>query len=150
MQFNNSSTGSSKGGGLFLTLKDGESAVGVFRGEPVTYFAKWVNGKTYPCSEDEDEASFKFRINFLTRENEVLVAKIFEKGAPTYRDLQAIHQEFNLEETIVKVTRTGEGKESRYKVMPVKENKVSAEMEAQLKAVTLKDLTPKTPDAVQV
>lgn len=135
-----------KGGGNFLRLKDNDLVRGVFRGEPVEFYNKWENGKSHACDAYEEGARFRFRINFVTRENDTLVAKIFEQGPTVYQMLKDLHQEYNLEETIVTIKRTGNDlNNTSYTILPAKENKVASEMEEQLKKLALNDLTPRQP-----
>lgn len=131
----------SKGNGNFLRLKDGEAVQGTFVGDPFEFYSKWENGKSHVCPEGEDGARFRFRINFVLRENGALVSKIWEQGPTVYRALKDLHQEYNLEETIVNVKRTGSDMNNTvYTVMPAKKSQLAPEMVAQVKAVPLQDL----------
>lgn len=127
-------------GGSFLKLKNKESATGVFLGEPYEFFQIWENGKTRVVTEGTPKASFRFRLNFIVKEGNGYVAKIFENGPTVYRDLKAIHQEYNLEDTVVKITRHGEKLETTYTVMPVK-----GQVTPEVKRVKLLDLEVNQP-----
>ncbi len=104
-------------GDLFLRLKDGDSATGVFKGEFLE-FKKIGWGKDsqeFPVTHSE--GSLRFRINFVTPE---LTAKIWEFGITTYNILKDINAEMPLEKTKVKISRRGSTKENTsYTVIPI-------------------------------
>lgn len=147
MQFK--SNPESKGGGsLFLKLSDGDAVQGVFRGDPHEYYQHWVGGKSvvcnHPCAHCKagDEAKFRFRINFVLKENGAFTAKIFETGAKLYRDLKELHEaDYNLEETLVRLKRKGTKLDTEYSVIPSPKKIDAAALKA-LSAVELKKLTP--------
>lgn len=129
-------------GGTFLKLKNKETATGIFKGEVHEYYAIW-DGNTYAeVSPDEKGAKFRFRINFVINEGGKYVSKIWEQGTIVYNDLKALHEEYNLEETLVKITRNGEGTDTTYSVMPAK-NQPTKEQLKKLAGVELNDLNPK-------
>ena len=135
MQFD--STPESGGSADFLKLKDKESVTGVFRGDVYEFCGSWKDAK-FVLGEGK---SFRFRINFLTKDNDVLVAKIWEQGVTVYNQLKDLHAEYGLPETIVKITRTGTGaSDTSYSILPIKKSEVSEAMEKQLAAVVLKEL----------
>lgn len=120
---------------VFIKLEDKEKVQGVFRGNPKIFKTHW-NGKfgelcpesaglgtCARCSNDE-KSKFRFRINFITRQDGKWIAKVFENSYGTYQDIKALHEgEYNLEETCVTISRTGKGlNDTRYQVMPSKGN----------------------------
>jgi len=129
----------------FLKLKDKESVTGVFRGDVHEFSGIWKDGKQTVVPDGTAGASFRFRINFVTKENNELVSKIWEQGVTVYNQLKDLHTEYNLLETIVKITRSGSGpSDTSYSILPIKKHEVTKEMEKQMSAVELKELAPKT------
>lgn len=123
----------SGGGGtnVFIKMKDGDKIEGIFRGDPYVFHQHWVNNKSILCPGENqcptcaagEKAQFRFRLNFITKENDVLVAKIFEGNYGTFKDLREMHQNnYDLEETKVSVVRRGEKQQTRYNILPVKNN----------------------------
>lgn len=107
-------------GGLFLKFKDGESKVGVFRGELYEYFQVWENGKSQVVSEEHPGAKSRFRLNFVTKEDGEMKVRIFEFGLTVYNMLADLSEEYDLEQTAVKITRRGVGTDTTYMVIPSK------------------------------
>jgi hypothetical protein len=106
----------------FLRLKDGESAAGVFRGDPYEFFVLWENKQATVVQEGTPGAKFRFRINFIIKmPNGAYEARILEQGSTVYKDLKAIHKEYNLEQTAVKITRQGSTmNDTHYSLMPLR------------------------------
>lgn len=132
----------SQGDSIFLSLKDGESVTGVLRGDVKADWVDWSSGKPVPTAKDQPGAKFKFRVNFIATQNGALTPKLFSQGTQVYKKLKALSQEYDLERTIVKITRVGSDKKTQYEVMPTKEWKVSDELEAKLLALKLLPLEP--------
>lgn len=115
-----------------VKLEDKDKVQGVFRGDPKIFHTHW-NGKfgelcpgrsvCARCKSDE-KAKFRFRMNFLVRQDGQWVAKVFENNYGTYQDMKALHEgEYNLEDTCVTISRTGKGQnDTRYQIMPTKNN----------------------------
>lgn len=142
-------TEGSMDGKNYLKLKDKESARGVFRGDPYLFRIHWTGQKSAVCSgvscphcKVGEKSSFRFRINFLLRENDQFVAKIWEQGWKVYLQLKALHEsDYDLEKTTVKVSRTGSDKnDTSYAVLPVPNGILSPEGEAKLRGIPLHDL----------
>lgn len=105
----------------FLKLKDGESVAGVFRGELYDFFAAWNNKVSSVVPEGAPGAKFRFRINFITKGPAGYVAKVLEQGSTVYRDLKTLHEEYDLEQTVVKITRHGSTmNDTSYSLMPLR------------------------------
>lgn len=131
------------GGGQFLKLKDKESVYGVFLGELYEFFTVWKDGKSQVASETTPKSAFRFRINFVVKEGNEYVAKIFENGATVYHDMKGLHEEYDLEKIVVKMTRNGAGLDTTYSLVPILKIPVSAEV----KKVALQALEHNEPPA---
>lgn len=139
-----------KEGASFLKLKDGESIEGVFRGDPYDFRNHWdknsqrsvlcTGDSVCPYCEDKEKSRFRFRINFITKENGQLVVKIFESSRTVYEDLAALSQNYLLEKTKVSISRKGEGLKTKYVVQPVPEWKVNEKALAVIEGLKLFDL----------
>ena len=123
-------TGDGKGG-AFLKFKDGESKVGVFRGEVFEFYNVWEGGKSHVVDADHPQAKSRFRLNFITKEDGELKAKTFEFGLMIYNMLADLSEEYDLEQTAVKITRRGTGTDTVYMIIPSK----GQPAENQLKAI---------------
>lgn len=124
----------------FLKLKDGDSCIGVFRGEPHEFYEIFKQGEVPPGTKG---ASFRFRINFVMREGSAYVAKVFQNGITAYKTLQHLNQEYDgLENVVVKITRTGSTKDDTvYHVLPLPpKQQPSEEAWAVITEVELQDL----------
>lgn len=105
---------------LFLNLADKESVRGVFIGDMVEHYVKWVNGKTVESNEDDPEAKVRFKCNFATAdESGQLTAKIWDFSLTVYQMLKDINEEYPLETTKLKITRNGVKTDTTYTIMPL-------------------------------
>lgn len=144
-------------GKYFLRLKSGDSVKGVFRGEPYDFKQHWVNQRGSVCEGDGcphckegKKPSFRFRLNFVLSENGAMVAKIFEQGWMVYESLRSLHgADYDLEKTVVQITRHGSGQDTTYSVIPLQgaKGQVTEGFEKQLGAVALHNLISPTEDA---
>lgn len=104
----------------FLKIKDGESVRGVFVGEFYHFYQKWMNGKSIICEEGDADGKVRFRCNFVTAdERNELTAKIWEFPYSVYEQLKGINDDYELDKTKVKVTRSGTGTDTTYQVIPL-------------------------------
>jgi hypothetical protein len=137
----------------FIRLKDKESVLGVFRGNPHNFRLHWKDKKSSQCKgkengcllcQDKDpkvsKAGFRFRLNFITRENNEFVAKIFEQSWGVYQDLKTLNTDYPLDKYVVKITRNGMDNSTRYNIMPQPNGLIKPELEAQIAKIQLKDL----------
>lgn len=140
MNFNeNPETGN---GGMFIRPKDGESVKGILRGEPRVFWTMWDGKKSHEVSKDHPDARFRFKINLVVNEDGQYKAKIFENGPQMYNDLKALTEDYDLEQTVIKITRKGTGLETRYNVMPLPKP-LDANQLAAIDAVELQNLEGK-------
>lgn len=130
MKFPDSNDGEKKSN-LFIKMKSGDRIEGIFRGDPHIFHQHYYEGKYVDCHSSHDCALcgadekrlFRFRINFITKQDDVLVAKIFQGNYGTFKDLKSMHENnYDLEETKVSITRTGEKQQTKYTILPVKNN----------------------------
>jgi hypothetical protein len=121
MQFTKRELVQGEGGNLFLKLKDGESVTGVFRGEIYEFYSRWDGNRSKVTSVDDPEGKSRFRLNFVTKEENKLVAKIWEFGVGIYNQLADLNEDYSLEETKVKITRRGTGTDTTYNILPTKD-----------------------------
>lgn len=122
---------------IFFQLADGESAVGVFQGESRALYIRWDDGVASETNENDPLGKFRFRINFVLRET--MTPKIFDQSRVVYRQLAELNTEYNLSETWVRITRRGEGRDTTYRILPVKDWQLTPEERTQLS--TLKHLS---------
>lgn len=136
----------------FIRLKDGESVRGVFRGDIHEFHTHWSGTRTQVCTgpgcvlckeNPSVKPAFRFRLNLVVKDGEGYAAKIFENGWKVYQQLREINDEVPLESILVKIGRTGSGKnDTSYTVIAVPNGTVNADLEAKLKQVQLLDLRP--------
>jgi len=142
---------SNEGSKSFLKLKDKESATGIFRGEIHEFYAAWDGSKYKEVPEGTQGGSFRFRINFVVKEESNFVPKIFENGKGVYRQLAELHSEYDLQETVVKITRSGTETETTYTIMPLPPKmQMSKETKAFVDKIELLPLTAKQSNAAYV
>jgi hypothetical protein len=141
-----------------LSLKDGESKVGVFRGEPFQFYQHWVNGRTFPCSlkspagcehcKAGNKGSWKFRINFIVLEEGQFVAKVFDGGGKLYDQIVALGKEYDLSTYKMKISRTGTTKDNTvWSAMPAKDGAIPPSELALIEKVQLTKLDDVEADA---
>ena len=146
--------GNGLGSGVFLKLKDGDKVQGIFVGDPSIFRQHWIGGRSSQCmgkAECEhckggDKPKFRFRINFLTKVDGVWVAKVFENAYGMYLDLKEMHESsYDLPSTLVTLSRTGEKTDTRYRVLPVKDNGgLKSDQLKKLAGIPLNDLSGKS------
>lgn len=130
-------------GGLFLKMKDGESRIGVLRGEIYEFYQVWENGKPRVVSPGDPEGKSRFRLNFVTKEDGDLKVKIFEFGVTINNQLYDLIKEYDdLESNAVKITRHGSGTDTTYNVIRAKDQP-TAEQWKKIEAMPLNILEHK-------
>lgn len=142
----------STGVSQFIKLEDKESIRGIFRGDPYDFKQHFIKAenKSYLCTAPQacqwcmkgDRPKFRFTINFITKEPDgKYIAKVFEQGAKFYNGLKALHESgYDLERTIMAVTRSGKGTDTIYTILPIPNGAVPDAMEKNVSAVKLHDL----------
>lgn len=134
----------------FVRLQDGESIQGVFRGDPFDFMQHWVKGDgsaphSFMCPgegceecQKGNKPGFRFRLNFIVKEGSDYVAKIFEQSKTVYGILRTLNKACDVEKKVMKVTRTGSGKQTKYDIEPAGD--LSEATEKSLAQVKLNDL----------
>lgn len=142
--------GGGQGSTLFFKLKDGESKTGVCRGEIFEFTNKWVNGKSFLCSPDEEGAKSRFRLNIVVQEDGQFTAKIWEFPLTVYNLLADIAEEYDLEKTKIKITRRGTGTDTIYMILPLLKEPIPAKIQNEIDAVPLTILEHKDQPKVKM
>lgn len=125
MKFRSNSEGTMN----LIRLKSGESLRGVFRGDVHEFKQHWSENRSVVCPglnlcekcANGEKASFRFSINFVLKENEHYIAKVWEQGWQTYLALKALHEGgYDLEKYLMKISRSGATKnDTTYSIVPV-------------------------------
>ncbi len=137
MKFNKQADSGHKGPNKFLKIEDGKSINGIFRGEIHTFYNKWENGKGRECAPDEPGAKPRFKLNFVTYEDNAFKALIFEFPQTVYNQLADIHDVYPLDQTKVKVSRRGTGTDTVYMILPLVNEPISPATMKQIEAIDL-------------
>jgi hypothetical protein len=118
----------------YLKLTDGSSVIGVFRGEIDIIYQVYENGRYKTVSSTDANGIFRFNVNFIVKENGMLVAKIFQGNYHDFKTLEEINSQMSLDTTYIKLTQTGERQSKRISFTPQVKSKPD---EAKLSLVTL-------------
>lgn len=114
----NDKNGQAKGTKTFLQIKDGDTIKAVFVGDSVKYYSKWENKKELSSPTLLDGYSERYKSNVIVNENGELTTKIWSFSGATRDKLADIDSTYPLDQTLVKITRTGSSKEDTdYKVL---------------------------------
>jgi hypothetical protein len=134
----------------FLKLKDKESVRGVFRGDPYDFRQHWINQKSVLCTgattctqcKEGLKSTFRFRLNFFVKDDQGGYSpKIFEQGWTVYSQLRDLHgADYDLEKTVVKITRSGSGTDTSYSVVPLPNGLLTKEVNDKIAQIPLLDL----------
>lgn len=133
----------------FLKLKNHkDSAVGVFCGDPFEFKQHWMGNRSQVCVGNGcdlcakgNRPSFRFRVNFVIKENNIPVSKIWEQGSTVYGQLRVLNEQYPLEKNFMKITRNGTTKDdTSYSILPIPNGAVNAEQKKMLGSVQLHDL----------
>lgn len=82
-----------------IQLKDGQSIEGIFVGQPYEFEKAFKEG---------DKPRFRFRVNFVIKEDNVLQCKILEGGWKLSQQLQELtHAGWDLHKCKTRISRTG-------------------------------------------
>lgn len=131
----------------FLKLKDKESVQGIFRGDVHEFYVLWEGQRSRVVPEGTPGAKFRFRINFVMKEGASYVPKIFEQGLTVYNQLAELHNEYELDKTVVKLTRNGTGTDTTYSTLPLLKTPLTKETMKFLDSMELLPLETETAPA---
>jgi hypothetical protein len=142
----------SEGNGIsnFLKISDGQSATGVFRGECHEFWQSWPKGgQKQVFSEPMPGSQTRFRANFIVHEEGKFVARVWEFGLKVYNMLAEIGENYDLDNTKIKISRRGNDKSTQWIILPL--GPVDAKSMPSIKSVELNVLDgsqegPKTTD----
>jgi len=139
----------------FISMKDGQNTVGIFRGEVFAYKNYWDNEKKRSVLVDEVTDEYKethkpksrYRLNLVVNTAEKnapakLEAKVFEFGWKMYGLLSELNKDYPLETNYIKISRVGEGLNTQWSAIPLP-IKPGAETMAAIEMVKLLPLDPK-------
>lgn len=142
-----------EGGGLFVSLKDGESAKLVIRGEILEYRNHWLGkagsamceGEGCPHCKSGNKSTFRFRANVavLDQKTGAMEAKILEQGSVVYEAFATLGADYPLTQAWMRLTRKGEGLDTEYTVTPLPKWELTKQEQAQVDNLETHDLTPK-------
>lgn len=127
----------------YLKIKDGESVTGILAGHVCSYFQTGF-GPTAIIVGPGSGGKERFRTNFVVKEGDKYVAKVWEFGPKIYDTLSALSENgWDLSNTILTVARTGSTKENtKYTVTPSPKSPTAAALK-EIAAMELNQLEPK-------
>lgn len=137
-----SNGGGSDGPSNYLRIKDGESVTGILRGELYKYYQTGFGPTAQVVGPGEGKERFK--ANFVVKEDEKFVAKLWEFGPKIYDMLAALHESgWKLDNTLLTISRVGSTKENtKYTVSPMKKEPTAAAMK-EIEKLEMNSLGPK-------
>lgn len=126
----------------YLKIKDGESVTGILRGKIHTYYQSGFGPTAQIVGPGEGKE--RFRHNFVVKENDKYVAKVWEFGPKIYDMLSALDEAgWDLSKTLLTVSRSGSTKENtKYTVTPNKKEPTPAAMK-EIEKLEMNTLGPK-------
>lgn len=125
----------------YLRLKNGESVIGLLRGEIYESFQIFEDGKGKHVLHGTKGAKQRFSINIIVKDGGENKAKIFEFGKPVNNKLYALSKEHDLTKTFIKISREGEKLDTVWFVESVSVKPSEATL-ASLNAIPLNILEP--------
>lgn len=136
------------GTSTYIRLKDKESVVGIFRGDPYHFYSLWEDKKSRIVEKGTKGAKFRFKLNFLIKDGASWLPWIFENGKTVYKQLMEINGEYPLETTYLKITRNGSEMDTTYSILPMLKQTLTPEATALLETIPLHSLEPKADNEV--
>jgi len=103
-------------------IESGSSLVGIICSEAVSFYQRWVDGKSEVCAAGDEGAKPRFALNFATvgEDGKVDSVKILEQGPMVHNQLVQIKKDYPLlNETFLKISKDGAGLNTTYTVMPL-------------------------------
>jgi hypothetical protein len=130
---------------MFVRLADdGESAIGVFRGEPLARKTHWVDRNVVDCTGPDcdecahgDRAKVRVSLNFYRPDLGAMA--IYELSGASWRDLLTVLQKYGLD-AVYDIRRIGRKGDSDTRYQYLFERALTPEEASAIDAVPLRDL----------
>ena len=126
---------------MFVKLKDGQSIIGTFVGEPYCFYQ--IFGEKEEHEKYIEGSSFRFKIGFIVKNAETgdLHGKILQAGSLVRNAILDVKEEYGLDSWF-KFKRTGSGKsDTTYSVLY--QEKLTAEDKEKIKTIKIPSLKKK-------
>lgn len=123
----------------YVKLKDKEALECIFVGAMAVHYVVWNEGRSAAAQKGTPGAKPRFKINALVKDGTSYVAKVFEMNKTTGQQIADLAKEYTLEETVVKISRNGTGKDTVFSILPLPK-KLSKETVEYLKTIKLNKL----------
>lgn len=134
-----------------LQLKPNEPVKVIFRGHIADFYQHWLgeggSARSIKCTGIANNCpgcvqgkkpGFRFRINVIVKDSEGYQVKVFENGWKAYQQMEALQKAgYDLEHTVMQITKTGEKLQSVYTITPLPNGIISPETEGALLKLTL-------------
>lgn len=137
----------------YLKLKDGESVIGILRGEMHSFRMKWEGGQSIKLDEPDKSRHNRWKVNIAIEEGSDLVVKVFEYGVDLYdqfADIQDASKSKDITRFKIRISRRGTAMNTKYMAIPVVDDPISPSLRGkleQVKLVILDNEKKKTEDA---
>ena len=105
-----------KKSGTYVKIKDGESVIGVFQGDPVSFYSIFGDKANTRYEEQVEDSTFKFLVNFLVKEKDGWAPKIFQGSLAVLKTILEAKKKYGLD-VVMEIKRNGTGKDTRYMFM---------------------------------
>lgn len=104
------------GSGQFLKIESGEHVIGLLRGEIVTFYKIFEDGKYRVVSKGTKKATERHKVNIIVNGDDGKpVAKIFEFGRGVMNAFYHLQEDYgDLERIFVKIRREGVKKDTKW------------------------------------
>lgn len=126
----------------YLKLRDGESVIGILRGEMHSFRVKWENGSSTKLDEPDRNRHNRWKVNIVVKEGSGLVVKVFEYGVDLYdqfADIQEALKETgkDISQIKLRISRRGTAMNTKYLVMPRSDDPISPSLMKELEQMKL-------------
>lgn len=142
MKFPKRQNGGHDGPSNYLKVRDGESVTGILSGKIHIYYQNGFGPTAQIVGPGEGKQ--RFRHNFVVKDGDQYVVKVWEFGPKIYDQLAALDENgWELEKTLLTISRTGSTKENtKYTVTPNKKEPTPAALK-EIAKLNLNHLEPK-------
>jgi hypothetical protein len=131
-------------GGMFVRLKnDGDKIVGAFCGDPYAKEVVWIGQKSEEFDPNNPEhkgvrSSLRISLNFFVPADGQM--KVIEGSAAFFKSIVKVKEKYGIEHWLFEIERQGEAGDPKTKYSILPEEKISAELRAQMNKLELHDL----------